>query len=522
MSKVVFLLSLFYYLIDSTLVNGMSTGQKLISFYFLKAYLFAIIGNIIFKEEIISSYKLYPLTYIALISIFSIYFLYLAISRAFSLSDSYINLSYLHSITKILNVLGTKYLNHRFSIAWGMTLFSLLYFFHGFSSYRYGTTSLSEINSPMLFACILMESVITFDLFYFFFLRHTQNIDISKKTYFSNILFASSLILLANGTGSAFIAFILFFASIAPKKFNIIIFKEANLAFHKRLLYLMLHTIIFVFIIILAWNHGEAIKNVSLTKNPLVILKSSIGFWQGKAFKDNFSENIKNNHAQNEQTAQNTNSQNTQSAPEIHNTPNSNSQNIQLIKENLSHLSNFLLYLKSFSYYFIERSSIYYYSFLYTVNENINLQGSPIIYPFNNMLFRMDYLFFRGMLGFKRPDPGSICSLNYQLLSKVIVPNKGSAPGLLASFNYVFTFPFNFIFCIFYLVILSSLIDRLFSKTSNKISFFGILIIFLLFEIFFQSPFDILIIFDSTMLQLLLIIGLILACGQQNIKFNQR
>src|SRR5581483_2674899 len=111
---------------------------------------------------------------------------------------------------------------------------------------------------------------------------------------------------------------------------------------------------------------------------------------------------------------------------------------------------------------------------------------SVLVFPARTFLFRLDLL-LGGVMKIQKPEISSIAQLNYQLMAPgQIVERAGAAPGLLASFVYVFPFPFNVVLCAFYLRWVSRMIDVLLEHRGGlKLSLLGMpLVVYYLLTVF--------------------------------------
>ena len=137
---------------------------------------------------------------------------------------------------------------------------------------------------------------------------------------------------------------------------------------------------------------------------------------------------------------------------------------------------------------------------------------STLAYPLQTLLFRVDYL-LGGPFEIVKPEVGSIAQLNYRLLTAgVLRIREGSAPGLIASFNYVLAFPLNIVCCALYLRWLSNRVEALLSgQRHRRLSLLGVLLLITFLQVFFQSPFDFLMLIDDAVIYMVLLVGLSVA-----------
>lgn len=444
------------------------------------------IGNYLFGQHIVSIIKIYPVTLTTIATILGVYFLYLIITEI----SLFPNIKSFSPLVKYIRLVGKAYINFRFSITIFVLFVSIIYFLSGYPAHRYFANDISEIGSPLLLFGMLLNTISMVDLFYFIFLIPPNEIRKFGIHYYENILLAIALILFSDGTASAFIAFVSFFASIMPRIFNRLIFfdKKQKLLIH--IIRFFSLCIFFAVIFISSWVYGEAVKSAS-SGDVNKFMQSIAGINKGKAFSDSF--------------------------PSQEGTIDNKEGNDKKEKA-----QSFLYYSKNYFYYLIERSSIYYYSFLVTMKDKNHLTTAPLLLPLKNFLFRLDYLFFGKLLGFQKPEISSICRLNFLEVTNFDISKKtGAAPGLLASFNYIFPLPLSIVLCALYLSFISKIFTNLLRNQFKEISGLGIILFYFYLQHFFQSPFDFLIILDSAVLYVLLIFFLSMGGREQNFEKNE-
>ncbi len=150
----------------------------------------------------------------------------------------------------------------------------------------------------------------------------------------------------------------------------------------------------------------------------------------------------------------------------------------------------------------IGRISSYYDTLLYTSSSKFsdNLYTgyfSPSML-LSSMYYRLSKLFPFILSQVDKNQISSFSRLNYLNLSTTRSHSReGTSPGIISSFDYVFFFPLSIIVCSLYLCFISKMIDRLTFDENRKISLIGAFIVFTLLASFFQSPFDLLCIFDN-------------------------
>jgi len=174
--------------------------------------------------------------------------------------------------------------------------------------------------------------------------------------------------------------------------------------------------------------------------------------------------------------------------------------------------------LSLFAHYLVERVSVYYYS---VISSAEYAQGIPeygrsasVVFPLSNMVFRLDYL-LGNPFGVDRPESGkeSVQRMNVHVISKNTsnLGRSGTAPGVIAAFNYPFFFPLNIIFCALFLAWVARIFNGLLWRHREQVvSVLGLLISYMFLEHWLQSPFDLLLIFDGSAIQVGLLYGIYL------------
>jgi hypothetical protein len=185
----------------------------------------------------------------------------------------------------------------------------------------------------------------------------------------------------------------------------------------------------------------------------------------------------------------------------------SSTTSLQTIAENPSLLFEYVLAgdapLATAAAYAVERQSVHYYSLLYTTavpRSDLQPDGhSVILYPLRTLWWRFDYLLFGNRLGEARPSIGSVMQLNYRLLTEGPLSDRaGTSPGLVAAFNYILPPVLAVLAGALYLRCLSPLLGILFyQRSGEQLSPIGALLAVQFVGVFFQSPFDLLIVVDD-------------------------
>jgi hypothetical protein len=329
------------------------------------------------------------------------------------------------------------------------------YGLQGQGNYRYVAEALSESDSSFSIIMIVLNLIVTLDLFYCMFVRR-NDVALPRRRYVENVLMSLVLILTANGTGGMLVGLVSLAYSLAPVRFARLLFAPATR--RKRARRTLVVGVLGITCFGFAWIAGETIK-----------ISAGLG------------------------------------------------QDLTAAWHTFVELTDVSTMVETYGYYLITAISSYYYTLLFTANAGAEaLTGgafSALMHPLQSFLFRLDYV-TGGLLGVARPEFGSLSRLNYTLLSAqpVLSLREGSSPGLLGSFNYVFVFPLNVIFAALYMRWLARLTNRLLQAHRHEsISIFGLLLLTFYMLIFFQSPFDWLAVFDNAVIYVLLVMGIALA-----------
>ena len=432
----------------------MNPGLKLITVCFIFMYALPLFSNTIFLDKIPTSYKVYPVTANSLGSLGAVYtvflLLYFGKVRLFPRVSSV-------TLRGMVLLAGRVYLRVRLIVANATLAVALTVFMSGAGDYRYTSGGLMQTGSPLVFIMMLIEVCITVDMIYCMFIRQEERISILSKRYLENILLSLGLMLGANGTASMFQALFISFYSFFPKTFRRLVFVPKRRLRPKSFILALGAAVVVVFIFPLAWISGETIKGT---------------------------------------------------AGQVHvNTTTYASKAAEVVESTYASLENYF-------YYLISATSSYYYSLLFTSEESRDVlsheRASPILYPLTTFFYRGDAL-LGGLFKIPRPEISSLSRLNHVLLTREdvgISPRTGTSPGLIGSFNYAFIFPFNILFCALYISWIARAIDILVGRhTSQTLSIFGSLLLFVFLLFIFQSPIDFIVIFDTTVISIFILLA---------------
>ena len=433
----------------TSLFKRMSNGEKAIGLFFVITYFIPMVGVTLFREELLSTYKLYPLTTEAVATLCAIFALYFVLCRLrFSLFRP-IDFS---ALKRYIDFCAQLYARSRLAIALAEIALGLVALYTQSAGYRYmseGIVTLDAGTAIFLLPNIVLNVVITIDVFYCIFIAHEQEHRPLSRRHIEAILLALALILSANGTFSLFIGLAALLHALSPGRFHGVLFGEARE--RRSWAQTLAWGAILVFALMVAWYFGTLIK-----------LSSSRDV--GEIVREVNWLNV-----------------------------------LGLVGTDLG--------LADLLYYFLERYSIFYHSFLYTLaatpEELRHGAVSVLSFPLHTLFYRIDFL-LGGAFDVTRPEVAAISRLNYELLTVDPISDRaGSAPGLIASFNYVFAFPFNIILCALFLRWLTRVIDvLLWRNRGESLNLFGLVMLLIFLQTVFQSPFDVLIVFDDAAIYL--------------------
>lgn len=167
--------------------------------------------------------------------------------------------------------------------------------------------------------------------------------------------------------------------------------------------------------------------------------------------------------------------------------------------------------------YLVFRYSPDYYSLRfalenYAYQSDFNVISEHFLEPIRTALFRFDVL-TGGFFDIPRPEYGSLSRINLtQIAAHSFSDREGTSPGPITGFLYCFPFPFNFLFFFFYLLLMLKFFEIIFKIINKKINVIGLLFFTYFMRIFFMSPLDILTIFDTSAIYLVVFIFIYYAC----------
>lgn len=428
----------------AALFKQMSNGEKAIALFFVATYVIPMIGVTLYKDQLLSIYKIYPLTIEAVLNVFAVYALYFFLCRARISLFRPVDFS---GLRPVIALAGRLYAKSRLAVALIEIALGLIGLFTRVAGYRYlseGIVTLDTTTVVLLLPNIILNVVITVDIFYCIFVKNDETYQPLSRRHIEGLLLAVALILSANGIFTLFVAIAALVHALAPSRVHKVFFKLKRES--RSWLQMIFWGAVLLAVLLAAWYFGTLIKLSSSRDVGEVVSELN---WL-----------------------------------------------------NVLGLVGTEVGVGDLFYLFLERYSIFYHSFVYTLavapEELRHGTVSVLTYPLHTLFYRIDYL-FGGAFGVPRPEIVAISRLNYELLTvDPISERAGSAPGLIASFNYVFAFPFNIALCAMFLRWLTKVIDvLLWRNRGESVTFFGQLMLYIFLQTVFQSPFDVLIVFDD-------------------------
>lgn len=421
-----------------------SSGHTLVVAYLATSYVLPLILNLQIGAEALSAYRLYPPTIESATAVLLTYVLFVFFLATDTRLFPRLKGEWLRRLAARA---GTAYLRLRPAIAIVSLPIAILFWQQGLNSYRYEDTLISQstpLGNATLLAGVLLHALITIDVFYWMFVRPDQPQPPGSR--FQNVLLASTLVVTANGTLSLFQSVLALLWALWPSTASLLFFRSQATDVVKRLSKAATASMIITGVLLVTWYFGSIIKLSStydideLLEDTDRIRVMGIG--------------------------------GTDATP------------------------------AAALYYFIERYSVYYHSHNFTSQatfEELQAGYNTVLeIPLRTLAFRFDYL-TGGYLGFPRPDIGSIAQLNYQLLASNVQDRQGTAPGVIAAFDYVVPFPLGIPLCALYLKWMAGLVNDLVgTNRRRRPNLVGILLIMTVLQTFFQSPFDILMVLDDS------------------------
>jgi hypothetical protein len=419
----------------------MSGGQRVVTAFYLLFYVVPLIGFTLLPHRLETPYRTAPPSWYALLLLAGTYSLFLALSVFAAGSAARVRW---RRLTRVAAWFGRVYRRRRLAMAVALLALVPVYLSAGYSGYRYDPQNLSEINSSLLLFVVAVHHLILLDVFYSLFVQPQPRRSLPVRYRLESVLLASLLVFFANGTASMVLALGALAYSLFPRLVVGQLFtprRAGALAATARLGAAGTVCLAGFFV---AWLLGETIKNTVTQQQDA-----------STAIANTLDSTVR--------------------------TPG---------------------WAQDYGLYLVSAVSSYYHALVYTSEvprSALTPDGvSPITYPLRALLFRFDYL-AGDVLGIERPVIVSLSRLNY--LNTIDLPDvaerEGSSPGVIASFTYVFPFPFNLLLCAVYLVAVSHVIDVLLAAHPREtLSPIGVVAMLVFVMGLLQSPFDLLAIFD--------------------------
>lgn len=434
----------------------MSNGKKLVTLYMVVAYLLPMVGNELLGEHVQTIFVVSPLTLYSVSTLLVVYVLFLAVTPGPRRAAEPMQAT---PAARMLDAIGRRYLRVRWLFGLGASGVAAASVFSGGNAYRYAYGGITGSTRPLLvMAGIIITAIITADLFYFMFVNPRGGVARRRRRR-ESILLSLVLFTLVSGTADAIVAMACVFYALFPRQFMALVWtKEGRRSPAQAYGRFVTAGIVVCLIFASGWFIGETVKGLAPASA---------------------SENLLSAGA----------------------------RRARSIVESGDLIS-------TYPYYLIGRLSPHYYAFLLTTGSSVERADyaaslSRLALPLSTLLFRVDYL-SGGWFGVERPAIGSLSRLNYlNLTTRPPTARQGTSPGLLASFNYVFTFPFNVLLCVWYLRVVSRSVDcALRVSHTRALSIVGLSLALMLISPALESPFDLLRGTDGATLRVLLLLGI--------------
>lgn len=418
--------------------TGLQNGRILIAAYFVVTYFLPVLGNYVLADRLVSSYRIYPVTALALGQIAATFLVWLGLERV------RFRVPRLPAVTAgLVARLGAEYWRVRPVVALVACLVNAAGVIGGFSGWRYSGAISSEA-SALFIPFIVFNVVVALDVFHGMFIRTYVPGRRRMLTRTTDLGMALALLLAANGVLSAFMGLTALLWAVFPRIFLRLAFVPPGHYTFTRVVKLGAAIVVLSVAFCAAWIVGNVIKSSSATdlrtiaENPAMLFEHVLG---------------------------------------------GDSAVVSAVA------------------YAVERQSVHYYSLLFTSavpRAELEPDGhSVVLYPLQTLLWRAKYL-LRGDSE-ARPPVTSVMQLNYRLLTDGPASERaGTSPGLIAAFDYVLPPVLAVLAAALYLRVLSPRLGILLEQYGGlSLSPIGALLTVQFVGVFFQSPFDMLIVFDD-------------------------
>lgn len=422
----------------------MNNGQKVLVAYFGIFLAMPALASAVLGSRLVSIYWLVPANLYAVASACLVIIGTLALTKHVRQRPSQGRMGLLW---RILLPATSFYNRHRLGLSIVALLLSAAYFSAGFLTFRYMSLGISDQDSALLLAGNLLSIWIMIDFTYRIFADSRSTLPLQRRV--GDVLLASAFTIATNGTASSLLGLAFLGYALLPGIFHRAVFLTHGHSVFLQSLKTAGVLVLTAALFLAAWVSGEAIKSASAGEKDLLTAVGDV----------------------------------------IDETQNDGAAN--------------------YFYYVISSLSTHYYAHTFTAataRDEIRREASwPLLLPAQTLIFRAGYL-----LGTEssRPEIGSFARLNYVLLTaEPLTERQGTSPGLLAAFEYALGFPLAPIACIFYAAWSCVLFERLIAP-GRRLTPAGAILLLGIVLFMFQSPFDMLSVFDNTTLTLVGIVGI--------------
>jgi len=415
--------------------------------YFGIAYFLPTTSHLLYPGQLNSNYFQPPLTLIAGLQLAGVFGLFLLLESRAKPTDGFAP----SALTRLASWLIAVYDRWRLPFALASLMAAVSYFLNGLNGYRYAELGISETGSSLLLLVNLSNAVLGVDIFRMLFIKSVDDQREAWSQRVGNVVVAVAFLISAGGAFPVFIGLLALLHAVAPRMLKRLLFIPLERRGISEIRHIISRGLLILVLYWAAWLTGEGIKSVS-NRSETVLGGAAVA-----------AENVTGSEQ----------------------------------------------WVRDYYFYLLERTSIYYYSFLYTVDHQAGVEavadGPPILAPLRTLAFRLDFL-TGGFWGVEKPEIPSIMRLNYLLtaVDPSRLPRAGTAPGVIGAFNYMVPLPLATLLCALYLSLVSRILSALIGHGKPvKASAIGLLTLYMFAEPFLQSPFDLLALIDGATVSVL-------------------